>query len=143
VPARARAEILWPRAPRLGARVRHSAPAQPQGPLHRLPLPPAPQAYVDAFRQLAKEGNTLLLPAAVDSPSTMVAQALSVFKAVGGGSQIGGGGGSSSGGGGGGAVGAAPKAPSSAGSGAGRAAAMAAAPAAAPQPAPAFSLRAE
>ena len=40
------------------------------------------EAYVDAFRQLAKEGNTLLLPASLDSPAAMVAQAMSVYNRV-------------------------------------------------------------
>lgn len=57
------------------------------------------EAYVDAFRQLAKEGNTLLLPASLDSPSSMIAQAMGVFRTISGGGQPGGGGSSSSGGG--------------------------------------------
>jgi hypothetical protein len=32
------------------------------------------EAYVDAFRSLAREGNTILLPASLDSPATMIAQ---------------------------------------------------------------------
>ena len=38
--------------------------------------------YIQAFRQLAKEGTTVLLPANVGDAGSMVAQALSVFEAV-------------------------------------------------------------
>ncbi|KAI8473031.1 MAG: hypothetical protein J3K34DRAFT_192036 [Monoraphidium minutum] len=58
------------------------------------------EAYVDAFRGLAKETNTVLLPANLESPSAMVAQALSVFKAVDRGTAGGGGGGPAGGSGG-------------------------------------------
>ena len=40
------------------------------------------EQYVDAFRQLAKEGNTLLLPANAADPAAMVAQAMAVFGSV-------------------------------------------------------------
>ncbi|GBF97665.1 hypothetical protein Rsub_09723 [Raphidocelis subcapitata] len=51
------------------------------------------EAYVDAFGRLAKEGTTVLLPAAVDSPAAMISQAMSVYKAISGNSSGGGGGG--------------------------------------------------
>lgn len=44
------------------------------------------EKYVEAFRELAKETNTVLLPANAGDPASMVAQALSIFKSVGGGS---------------------------------------------------------
>jgi hypothetical protein len=40
------------------------------------------QDYVAAFAKLAKEGNTLLLPADAGNPANMVAQAMSVFDTV-------------------------------------------------------------
>ncbi|WIA36136.1 hypothetical protein OEZ86_007483 [Tetradesmus obliquus] len=40
------------------------------------------EQYVEAFRQLAKEGNTLLLPANAADPASMVAQALSVYQTM-------------------------------------------------------------
>jgi hypothetical protein len=40
------------------------------------------QDYVAAFGKLAKEGNTLLLPADAGNPANMVAQAMSVFESV-------------------------------------------------------------
>eukprot|EP00741_Cyanophora_paradoxa_P005480 tig00000889_g5312.t1 len=39
-------------------------------------------AYVAAFREIAQKGNTLLLPANVQSPAAMVAEALSIYSAV-------------------------------------------------------------
>eukprot|EP00039_Didymoeca_costata_P010871 m.147706 g.147706 ORF g.147706 m.147706 type:complete len:332 (+) comp14990_c0_seq2:133-1128(+) len=41
------------------------------------------QQYVDAFGNIAKEGNTVLLPSNVGDPASMVAQALSLYKTVG------------------------------------------------------------
>eukprot|EP01062_Namystynia_karyoxenos_P063521 TRINITY_DN56320_c0_g1_i1.p1 TRINITY_DN56320_c0_g1~~TRINITY_DN56320_c0_g1_i1.p1 ORF type:complete len:445 (+),score=156.25 TRINITY_DN56320_c0_g1_i1:74-1336(+) len=38
--------------------------------------------YVDAFSGIAREGNTVLLPADLRQPSAMVAQAMSIYKAV-------------------------------------------------------------
>ena len=38
--------------------------------------------YVEAFSKLAKESNTLLLPANAGDPAAMVAQALGVFGTV-------------------------------------------------------------
>lgn len=40
------------------------------------------EQYLSAFGQIAKAGNTLLLPAATNDPANMVAQALSIYKAV-------------------------------------------------------------
>lgn len=40
------------------------------------------EEYIQAFGQLAKQGTTLLLPASVDNPASMVAQALSIYKTV-------------------------------------------------------------
>jgi regulator of protease activity HflC (stomatin/prohibitin superfamily) len=40
------------------------------------------QDYIKAFEQLAKESTTLLLPAAVNDPASMVSQALSVFETI-------------------------------------------------------------
>ena len=39
---------------------------------------------MSAFAALAKEGNTLLLPANAADPAAMVAQAMAVFSRVGG-----------------------------------------------------------
>eukprot|EP01134_Creolimax_fragrantissima_P002724 CFRG2724T1 len=41
------------------------------------------QQYVSAFAEVAKESTTLLLPANVSDPSSMIAQALSIYKNVG------------------------------------------------------------
>mmetsp|Transcript_13513 Transcript_13513/g.34692 ORF Transcript_13513/g.34692 Transcript_13513/m.34692 type:complete len:354 (-) Transcript_13513:143-1204(-) len=43
------------------------------------------EEYIAAFGKLAKEGNTLLLPAGVSDPAGMVAQALSIYGTVAGG----------------------------------------------------------
>jgi len=40
------------------------------------------EQYLTAFGQIAKAGNTLLLPAATNDPANMVAQALSIYKTV-------------------------------------------------------------
>ncbi|BDA41199.1 Stomatin-like protein 2, mitochondrial [Coccomyxa sp. Obi] len=40
------------------------------------------EQYLAAFSNIAKEGNTLLLPAATNDPAGMVAQALSIYKTV-------------------------------------------------------------
>eukprot|EP00879_Flechtneria_rotunda_P007798 GHRR01008172.1.p1 GENE.GHRR01008172.1~~GHRR01008172.1.p1 ORF type:complete len:496 (+),score=189.12 GHRR01008172.1:147-1634(+) len=40
------------------------------------------EQYVEAFRQLAKQSNTLLLPSNASNPASMVAQALSVFQTM-------------------------------------------------------------
>ncbi|CAL5227063.1 g9967 [Coccomyxa viridis] len=40
------------------------------------------EQYLSAFGQIAKAGNTLLLPAATNDPANMVAQAMSIYKAV-------------------------------------------------------------
>lgn len=40
------------------------------------------EQYVEAFRHLAKQANTLLLPANAGDPASMVAQALGVYKTV-------------------------------------------------------------
>ncbi|KAK9916610.1 hypothetical protein WJX75_004826 [Coccomyxa subellipsoidea] len=40
------------------------------------------EQYLAAFSNIAKEGNTLLLPAAANDPASMVAQALSIYKTV-------------------------------------------------------------
>ena len=42
------------------------------------------EQYLSAFGQIAKAGNTLLLPAATNDPANMVAQALSIYKTVAG-----------------------------------------------------------
>ena len=40
------------------------------------------EQYMLAFSSIAKEGNTMLLPASTHEPASMVAQALSIFGAV-------------------------------------------------------------
>ena len=40
--------------------------------------------YIEAFGKIAKEGNTMLLPSNTDNPAGMVAQAMSIYKSVGG-----------------------------------------------------------
>jgi len=40
------------------------------------------EKYVGAFEKLAKEGTTILLPTTVNDPSSMIAQALSIFKGI-------------------------------------------------------------
>ena len=42
-------------------------------------------AYVEAFGKLAKESNTLMLPANAGDPASMVAQAMSIYKQQGSG----------------------------------------------------------
>lgn len=37
------------------------------------------EKYIEAFRQLAKEGNTIVLPSNLQHPATMVAEALSIY----------------------------------------------------------------
>jgi regulator of protease activity HflC (stomatin/prohibitin superfamily) len=37
------------------------------------------EKYIEAFRQLAKEGNTLILPSNIQHPGTMVAEALAIY----------------------------------------------------------------
>lgn len=37
------------------------------------------EQYVDAFSKLAKEGNTVLLPANLENPSSVIAQAVSIY----------------------------------------------------------------
>lgn len=41
------------------------------------------EQYMQAFSRLAKESTTVLLPANANSPASMVAQALSIFKQIG------------------------------------------------------------
>jgi regulator of protease activity HflC (stomatin/prohibitin superfamily) len=43
------------------------------------------EQYLAAFSSIAKAGNTLLLPASVNDPATMVAQALSIYGTISGG----------------------------------------------------------
>ena len=62
------------------------------------------EQYVSAFNSIAKEGNTVVVPANVGDAGAMVAQAMGIFKAMDG--RGGGGGGSGGGGGGGGGGGA-------------------------------------
>ena len=50
------------------------------------------EQYMSAFASIAKEGNTLLLPASTHEPAAMVAQALSIFGTVTGHKSSGGGG---------------------------------------------------
>lgn len=38
--------------------------------------------YIKAFSELAKKNNTLIIPAAVDNPGAMIAQALAIFKNI-------------------------------------------------------------
>jgi regulator of protease activity HflC (stomatin/prohibitin superfamily) len=40
------------------------------------------EKYIEAFRQLAKEGNTIVLPSNLQHPATMVAEALSIYDHV-------------------------------------------------------------
>ena len=40
------------------------------------------EQYMTAFASIAKEGNTLLLPASTQEPAAMVAQALSIYGTV-------------------------------------------------------------
>ena len=37
------------------------------------------EKYIEAFRQLAKEGNTIVLPSNIQHPANMVAEALSIY----------------------------------------------------------------
>lgn len=41
------------------------------------------EQYVDAFRELAKEGNTILLPAQTNNASAMVAEAMTIYSNLG------------------------------------------------------------
>ncbi|XGW20990.1 hypothetical protein V3C99_004168 [Haemonchus contortus] len=41
------------------------------------------QQYVEAFQHLAKESNTVILPASLSEPSSMVAQALTLYNSIG------------------------------------------------------------
>jgi len=43
------------------------------------------EAYVDAFSKVARESSVVLLPANAGDPAAMVAQAMSAFRALGGG----------------------------------------------------------
>lgn len=52
--------------------------AQAKGGMDAISLRIAEQ-YVDAFAQLAKENNTILLPADLQNPSSAIAQAMSIF----------------------------------------------------------------
>ena len=40
------------------------------------------EQYLAAFGQIAKQGNTMLLPAATHDPASMVAQAMSIYRAI-------------------------------------------------------------
>ncbi|XP_010482818.1 PREDICTED: stomatin-like protein 2, mitochondrial [Camelina sativa] len=40
------------------------------------------EQYINAFGNIAKKGNTLLLPSAVDNPGSMIAQALTMYKSL-------------------------------------------------------------
>lgn len=40
------------------------------------------EQYLAAFAQIAKVGNTMLLPAATNDPAGMVAQAMSIYKTL-------------------------------------------------------------
>jgi len=40
------------------------------------------EQYIDAFRQLARNSNTLVLPASANDTAGMVAQALTVFDSI-------------------------------------------------------------
>lgn len=40
------------------------------------------QQYVEAFQHLAKESNTIVLPANLSEPSSMVAQALTLYENI-------------------------------------------------------------
>ena len=40
------------------------------------------EQYVAAFGQIAKEGNTVLLPAALSDPAAIVGQALGIYKGI-------------------------------------------------------------
>jgi regulator of protease activity HflC (stomatin/prohibitin superfamily) len=41
------------------------------------------EKYIDAFRQLAKETNTVVLPANLQHPGSMVVEAMSIYEAIG------------------------------------------------------------
>lgn len=41
------------------------------------------EQYIEAFSGLAKEGNSIIIPSNVNDPSSMIAQALAVFKGIG------------------------------------------------------------
>lgn len=40
------------------------------------------EKYMDAFGKIAKEGNTLLLPANMSDPASVISQAMSVYKSL-------------------------------------------------------------
>ncbi|MES2273291.1 MAG: stomatin-like protein [Chlamydiota bacterium] len=40
------------------------------------------EKYIDAFKQLAKEGNTIILPSNLQHPGSMVAEAMAIYEAV-------------------------------------------------------------
>lgn len=42
------------------------------------------EQYLDAFAEIAKKGNTMLLPASMNNPASMIGQALGIFGAVSG-----------------------------------------------------------
>ena len=44
------------------------------------------EQYLSAFAQIAKTGNTILLPASTNDPASMVAQAMSIYRTLAGGS---------------------------------------------------------
>lgn len=41
------------------------------------------EQYIEAFSELAKTGNSIIIPSNVNDPSSMIAQALAVFKGIG------------------------------------------------------------
>jgi len=49
------------------------------------------EAYLGAFSNIAKSSTTMLLPASMSDPSAMVAQAMTMYKTLGPGPQVGGG----------------------------------------------------
>jgi hypothetical protein len=40
------------------------------------------EMYMNAFAQIAKEGNTMLIPADVGNPASLVAQAMGAYKTI-------------------------------------------------------------
>jgi len=40
------------------------------------------EKYIEAFKQLAKEGNTIVLPSQLQNPAAMVAQAMSIYEHI-------------------------------------------------------------
>jgi hypothetical protein len=49
------------------------------------------EMYMNAFAQIAKEGNTMLIPADVGNPASLVAQAMGAYKTIENSSKNGGG----------------------------------------------------